>query len=149
MYPFTLKLSFGWSFQGLRITALVGAMGTCIGAWIKVFSVQPDLFFVSFAGQSIVALSQVNNSFTDFYFPNCLYCLYLHLNYAEIIKQKFMKKRLKAIEGVFLHNHVNHDLNFTVKTRSKPRTFSRIWLIVNKSNYKNLLKRNIKKVQIS
>ncbi|KAM7344815.1 histamine transporter isoform 1-T6 [Cochliomyia hominivorax] len=45
--------------MGLRITALVGVIGTCIGAWIKVFSVGPDLFFVGFAGQSIVALSQV------------------------------------------------------------------------------------------
>lgn len=45
--------------MGLRITALVGVFGTCIGAWIKVFSVGPDLFFVGFAGQSIVALSQV------------------------------------------------------------------------------------------
>ncbi|XP_073847578.1 histamine transporter [Musca autumnalis] len=45
--------------MGLRITALVGAFGTCIGAWVKVFSVQPDLFMVGFAGQSIVALSQV------------------------------------------------------------------------------------------
>ncbi|XP_037827907.1 feline leukemia virus subgroup C receptor-related protein 2 [Lucilia sericata] len=45
--------------MGLRITALVGVFGTCIGAWIKVFSVGPDLFFVGFFGQSIVALSQV------------------------------------------------------------------------------------------
>lgn len=38
----------------------MGAFGTCIGAWVKVFSVSPDLFMVSFAGQSIVALSQVS-----------------------------------------------------------------------------------------
>ncbi|EDW61531.1 choline/ethanolamine transporter flvcr2a [Drosophila virilis] len=44
---------------GLRITALVGIVGTCIGAWIKVFSVDPSLFYVSFIGQSIVALAQV------------------------------------------------------------------------------------------
>ncbi|KAL7735411.1 hypothetical protein ACLKA6_019530 [Drosophila palustris] len=44
---------------GLRITALVGIVGTCIGAWIKVFSVDPSLFYVSFIGQAIVALAQV------------------------------------------------------------------------------------------
>lgn len=45
--------------MGLRITALVGVTGTCLGAWIKVFSVQPDLFYVSFIGQTVVAFSQV------------------------------------------------------------------------------------------
>ncbi|XP_037954951.1 feline leukemia virus subgroup C receptor-related protein 2 isoform X1 [Teleopsis dalmanni] len=45
--------------MGLRITAIVGIVGTCIGSWIKVFSVEPDLFYVTFLGQSIVALSQV------------------------------------------------------------------------------------------
>lgn len=41
------------------MTALCGAIGTCAGAWIKVFSVHPDLFYVGFIGQSIVATSQV------------------------------------------------------------------------------------------
>lgn len=41
------------------MTALCGAIGTCVGAWIKVFSVHPDLFYVGFIGQSIVATSQV------------------------------------------------------------------------------------------
>ncbi|CAD7014635.1 feline leukemia virus subgroup C receptor-related protein 2 [Ceratitis capitata] len=45
--------------MGLRITALVGIVGTCIGSWIKVFSVQPDLFYVTFIGQTFVALAQV------------------------------------------------------------------------------------------
>lgn len=45
--------------MGLRITALVGVIATCIGAWIKVFSVEPDLFYVSFIGQSVVAFAQV------------------------------------------------------------------------------------------
>ncbi|XP_067633051.1 uncharacterized MFS-type transporter C09D4.1 isoform X1 [Eurosta solidaginis] len=45
--------------MGLRITALVGIVGTCIGSWIKVFSVQPDLFYITFIGQTLVALSQV------------------------------------------------------------------------------------------
>ena len=44
--------------QGLRVAAICGVLGTCIGAWIKVFSVQPDLFWLAFVGQSIVAASQ-------------------------------------------------------------------------------------------
>ncbi|XP_065341814.1 heme transporter FLVCR1 isoform X2 [Cloeon dipterum] len=45
--------------KGLRFTTLLGALGTCLGAWVKVFSVAPDRFWVSFGGQSIVAVSQV------------------------------------------------------------------------------------------
>lgn len=44
---------------GLRIAAVSGVVGTCLGAWIKCFSIQPDLFWVGFIGQSIVAASQV------------------------------------------------------------------------------------------
>ncbi|EAA11941.4 feline leukemia virus subgroup C receptor-related protein 2 [Anopheles arabiensis] len=44
---------------GLRIAAISGVLGTCIGAWVKCFSVSPDLFWVGFVGQSIVAASQV------------------------------------------------------------------------------------------
>ncbi|XP_053684189.1 feline leukemia virus subgroup C receptor-related protein 2 [Sabethes cyaneus] len=44
---------------GLRIAAISGVLGTCLGAWIKCFSVRPDLFWVGFIGQSIVAASQV------------------------------------------------------------------------------------------
>uniref|UniRef100_U5ERN6 Choline/ethanolamine transporter FLVCR1 n=1 Tax=Corethrella appendiculata TaxID=1370023 RepID=U5ERN6_9DIPT len=44
---------------GLRIAACCGVIGTCLGAWIKVFSVSPDLFYVGFIGQSVVAASQV------------------------------------------------------------------------------------------
>jgi MFS transporter, FLVCR family, feline leukemia virus subgroup C receptor-related protein len=32
--------------------------GTCIGSWLKVFSIAPDRFWVTFVGQTIVALSQ-------------------------------------------------------------------------------------------
>ena len=48
-------------FQGLRVAAVLGCLGTCLGAWIKVFSVDPNLFYVSFIGQSVVATSQVSN----------------------------------------------------------------------------------------
>ncbi|CRK92699.1 CLUMA_CG006341, isoform A [Clunio marinus] len=44
---------------GLRIAAIFGCLGTCLGAWVKVLGVQPDLFYVAFIGQSIVAVSQV------------------------------------------------------------------------------------------
>ncbi|XP_053662494.1 feline leukemia virus subgroup C receptor-related protein 2 [Anopheles marshallii] len=44
---------------GLRIAAISGVLGTCLGAWVKCFSVSPDLFWVGFVGQSIVAASQV------------------------------------------------------------------------------------------
>ncbi|KAK7576443.1 hypothetical protein V9T40_012729 [Parthenolecanium corni] len=43
---------------GIRISVLLGAVGTCIGAWVKVFSVAPDKFYVTFIGQTIVAISQ-------------------------------------------------------------------------------------------
>ena len=41
------------------MTLLVGALGTTAGAWIKVFSVSPDLFYVALIGQTVVAVSQV------------------------------------------------------------------------------------------
>ncbi|KAI4454469.1 major facilitator superfamily protein-related [Holotrichia oblita] len=39
---------------GLRFCVLAGIIGTTIGAWIKIFSVRPDLFWVSFMGQVVV-----------------------------------------------------------------------------------------------
>lgn len=38
---------------------ILGAVGTAAGAWIKVFSVYPDRFVVTFLGQTIVAFSQI------------------------------------------------------------------------------------------
>jgi MFS transporter, FLVCR family, feline leukemia virus subgroup C receptor-related protein len=55
-------ISFSFSiyiFQGLRIAAILGCLGTCLGAWIKVLGVGPDLFWLAFIGQAIVAASQV------------------------------------------------------------------------------------------
>lgn len=46
-------------FQGLRVAALCGCLGTCLGAWIKVLAIEPHLFWVAFIGQAIVATSQV------------------------------------------------------------------------------------------
>lgn len=44
---------------GMRKCVLIGAAGTCAGAWIKVLSVNPNLFYVGFIGQTVVAASQV------------------------------------------------------------------------------------------
>lgn len=44
--------------QGIRVAVIMGAVGTCIGAWIKVFSIGQDRFLVTFIGQTVVAVSQ-------------------------------------------------------------------------------------------
>lgn len=46
-------------FQNLRVTTIIGCFGTCAGAWLKVFSVPPDMFWLGFLGQTVVAISQV------------------------------------------------------------------------------------------
>ncbi|XP_058836278.1 heme transporter FLVCR2 [Topomyia yanbarensis] len=57
--PLIFPASWILDKMGLRIAAISGVFGTCLGAWIKCFSVQPDLFWVGFIGQSVVAASQV------------------------------------------------------------------------------------------
>lgn len=44
---------------GLRGTCLIGCIGTCVGSWIKVFSVQQDRFYVTFVGQALIASCQI------------------------------------------------------------------------------------------
>ncbi|XP_024085056.1 feline leukemia virus subgroup C receptor-related protein 2 isoform X2 [Cimex lectularius] len=44
---------------GLRKCVLAGALGTCLGSWVKVFSSGPDSFVLGFLGQTAVAISQV------------------------------------------------------------------------------------------
>ncbi|XP_017752984.1 PREDICTED: feline leukemia virus subgroup C receptor-related protein 2-like isoform X2 [Eufriesea mexicana] len=56
--PFIFPASYLLDKFGLRLAALVGAIGTALGAWIKVFSVSPDRFWVTFVGQTLVAVSQ-------------------------------------------------------------------------------------------
>jgi len=46
-------------FQGLRVAVLIGSFGTALGSWIKVFSASPNLFWVTFVGQTVVAISQI------------------------------------------------------------------------------------------
>ncbi|XP_026745794.1 feline leukemia virus subgroup C receptor-related protein 2-like isoform X1 [Trichoplusia ni] len=43
----------------LRVTTIIGSFGTCLGAWLKVFSVPQDMFWLGFMGQTVVAISQV------------------------------------------------------------------------------------------
>lgn len=45
--------------MGLRWTLIFGALGTTVGAWIKVLGVAPGLFHVALIGQTITAMSQV------------------------------------------------------------------------------------------
>lgn len=44
--------------QGLRWAILLGATGNALGSWIKVLSVAPDRFWLTFIGQTVVAVSQ-------------------------------------------------------------------------------------------
>uniref|UniRef100_A0A8D9A8M8 Choline/ethanolamine transporter FLVCR1 n=1 Tax=Cacopsylla melanoneura TaxID=428564 RepID=A0A8D9A8M8_9HEMI len=44
---------------GIRKSVLIGATFTCLGAWIKILSLSPDRFWVTFLGQTIVACSQI------------------------------------------------------------------------------------------
>jgi len=37
---------------------VMGAAGTCLGAWIKVLSAVPDRFMITLLGQGLVACSQ-------------------------------------------------------------------------------------------
>ncbi|XP_043595066.1 feline leukemia virus subgroup C receptor-related protein 2-like [Bombus pyrosoma] len=43
---------------GFRWTNIIGCGATCLGSWIKVLSVSPDRFYVTFIGQSLVASTQ-------------------------------------------------------------------------------------------
>ncbi|CAG9771186.1 unnamed protein product [Ceutorhynchus assimilis] len=57
--PFIFPGSYLLEKLGLRLAVTIGILGTCLGAWVKVASVDPDRFLVGFAGQCLVALSQV------------------------------------------------------------------------------------------
>jgi len=45
-------------FQGLRFAVTLGSVGTVLGSWLKVFSVAPNLFWLTFVGQTLLAMSQ-------------------------------------------------------------------------------------------
>lgn len=56
---FVFPMSYVSDRYGLRWTAIVGSGLSCLGAWVKTFSVHPDMFHVAFIGQSISAIAQV------------------------------------------------------------------------------------------
>ncbi|XP_033228575.1 feline leukemia virus subgroup C receptor-related protein 2 [Belonocnema kinseyi] len=56
--PFIFPASYLLDKFGLRYAAILGAVGTAAGSWIKVFSAVPDRFWVTFLGHSLVAVSQ-------------------------------------------------------------------------------------------
>ncbi|XP_075217030.1 histamine transporter isoform X2 [Lycorma delicatula] len=57
----TLVFPGSWILDkwGIRVAVVIGALGTCLGSWLKVASAQPDRFAIAFAGHTIVAISQV------------------------------------------------------------------------------------------
>ncbi|XP_047984885.1 uncharacterized MFS-type transporter C09D4.1 isoform X2 [Leguminivora glycinivorella] len=57
--PLIFPASWLLDKTGLRVTTIIGSFGTCLGAWLKVFSVPQDMFWLGFMGQTIVAISQV------------------------------------------------------------------------------------------
>lgn len=56
--PFIFPASYLLDKFGLRFAAIAGAVGTAAGSWIKVFSVTPDGFWITFVGHTLVAVSQ-------------------------------------------------------------------------------------------
>lgn len=57
--PFILPVTWLLDKMGLRVIALVATAINCVGAWIKVASVRPNLFWLSMLGQFACALAQV------------------------------------------------------------------------------------------
>ncbi|XP_050680486.1 uncharacterized MFS-type transporter C09D4.1 isoform X2 [Leptidea sinapis] len=57
--PLIFPASFLLDKTNLRVTTIIGALGTCAGAWLKVFSVPQNMFWLGFTGQTVVAISQV------------------------------------------------------------------------------------------
>ncbi|CAL8300162.1 unnamed protein product [Boreogadus saida] len=57
--PFIFPTIWLLDKTGLRVMAIVASSINCLGAWIKVASVSPDLFWVTMLGQFASALAQV------------------------------------------------------------------------------------------
>ncbi|XP_021923884.1 uncharacterized MFS-type transporter C09D4.1 isoform X2 [Zootermopsis nevadensis] len=57
--PLIFPASWFLDKMGLRVSAILGALGTACGSWIKVASASPHMFTVAFVGQTLVAVSQV------------------------------------------------------------------------------------------
>ncbi|XP_045617581.1 choline/ethanolamine transporter flvcr2a isoform X2 [Procambarus clarkii] len=57
--PLIFPASWYLEKKGLRRAVLIGSCGTMLGSWVKVGSVSPDRFWVTFLGQCITAVSQI------------------------------------------------------------------------------------------
>uniref|UniRef100_A0A672H2B3 Feline leukemia virus subgroup C receptor-related protein 2-like n=1 Tax=Salarias fasciatus TaxID=181472 RepID=A0A672H2B3_SALFA len=57
--PLVFPVTWLLDTKGLRVIALVATALNCAGTWIKVASVRPDLFAVTFLGQFCCSLAQV------------------------------------------------------------------------------------------
>lgn len=57
--PLILPASWLLDKKGLRLGVLLGSAGTCAGSWLKVLATGPDQWWLTFLGQSVVAVSQI------------------------------------------------------------------------------------------
>ncbi|XP_046662119.1 feline leukemia virus subgroup C receptor-related protein 2-like isoform X2 [Homalodisca vitripennis] len=57
--PLVFPASWILERQGLRVSVILGAAMMCVGAWIKVWTAQPDQFALTFLGQLIVGVAQM------------------------------------------------------------------------------------------
>lgn len=57
--PFIFPVTWLLDRKGLRVVALVATALNCAGTWVKVASVRPDLFPVTFLGQFCCSCAQV------------------------------------------------------------------------------------------
>ncbi|CAN9507384.1 unnamed protein product [Ophioblennius macclurei] len=57
--PFVFPVTWLLDVKGLRLIALVATALNCLGTWVKVLSVGPSLFPVTFLGQFCCSLAQV------------------------------------------------------------------------------------------
>ncbi|XP_050519850.1 feline leukemia virus subgroup C receptor-related protein 2-like [Daktulosphaira vitifoliae] len=56
--PLLVPASWLLDKKGLKTTMLIGAGGTVLGAWLKVYSAEPDKFLITLLGQGLIACSQ-------------------------------------------------------------------------------------------
>ncbi|KAJ8938161.1 hypothetical protein NQ318_011926 [Aromia moschata] len=109
MWPFLVfPACFIVDRKGLRVAALAGCFATAIGAVIKVFSINPNLFYVLMIGQTVVAVSQVfiwtvpSKIATTWFKPNEVSLKYVYLE--------------RSINGVFTWNFWNTTWTRTLGT---------------------------------
>ncbi|XP_025264541.1 feline leukemia virus subgroup C receptor-related protein 2-like isoform X2 [Camponotus floridanus] len=57
--PLIFPASYLLDKFGLRYAVIFGALGNALGSWIKVFSIATDRFWITFLGQTVVAVSQI------------------------------------------------------------------------------------------